>query len=375
MKYTHVQSTSRNTADCDPVVLYSTSTTRLVFLPTLVNNPSNPQASVNGEILYQRKSSKGDWEDLKEFNLSKMKSGEGVHLNLHAQSLLNLYEALGGLYSIHKSEGIPYGTKKFVQATPILEELATMKKSELMKLVSAKGQIGIEAVTRLLNWAVQVDSLGEVLGNLEAADPKALQKINTLVSITSLTEAVKKSKSMLLESDEEKWQTFLTSNTFFLEQLFSVPVILVKGKAYVGGKSISNKGGNVADFLLKNSLTHQAALVEIKTPTAALLKGKYRGGIHNVSDDLTGAVLQVLNYKESLTREFDSIAREYSGTLDACDPPCFVLIGNAKRELTDHSKKKSFELFRRQSSHVQIITYDELIQKTERMIEVLGPAK
>ncbi|MFN2576412.1 MAG: hypothetical protein ABR607_01845 [Pyrinomonadaceae bacterium] len=56
-------------------------------------------------------------------------------------------------------------------------------------------------------------------------------------------------------------------NSFVLEQVFSWPCSIVKDKAYVGGKNVTNTGGKIVDFLLKNRLTQNAALIEIKTPT------------------------------------------------------------------------------------------------------------
>ena len=44
--------TSRKTAECAPVVLKQTQTTRLVFLLTIVDNDSNPSACVHGILCH-----------------------------------------------------------------------------------------------------------------------------------------------------------------------------------------------------------------------------------------------------------------------------------------------------------------------------------
>jgi hypothetical protein len=41
-------------------------------------------------------------------------------------------------------------------------------------------------------------------------------------------------------AEEEFWQNTLAENSFVLEHVFSWPMTIVKGKAYVGGKSVMN---------------------------------------------------------------------------------------------------------------------------------------
>jgi len=366
-----ITSTSKNTAECEDIILNQTSTTRLIFRPILVNNPNDTSASVRGEFFYQRKGAKDQWEDIKEHHLSKMKSGEGVHIALRSAEVLRLFTGLNQLYEIHKVEGIPRGESRFVRASPAIDLLAELNEKELATLISGKAELGLDVVSRLLQWAVKVDGFSEVLGRLETTNADTLRKLNYAVGLTALKETVERCRSMLTNSDEEEWQTFFTENVFFLEPLFPFPIILIKGKAYVGGKTLMNRGGNIADFLVQNELTRNAALIEIKTPVTKLLGKPYRAGIYNVSEELSGAVLQVLNYKDSLSRELDKLTSDLAGEVDACDPPCFVIIGNSKSELNDKVKRKSFELFRRQVSGVQILTYDELLGRTERIIGLM----
>ena len=50
-----VVSTSSVTADTSPVVLNQTDSLRFRFLPTLVTNEKEPQKSVSGKLVYERK--------------------------------------------------------------------------------------------------------------------------------------------------------------------------------------------------------------------------------------------------------------------------------------------------------------------------------
>jgi hypothetical protein len=92
-----------------------------------------------------------------------------------------------------------------------------------------------------------------------------------------------------------------------LSQTFSVPVLILQGKAYVGGTGIDRTGANIVDFLLHNGLTENTALVEIKTPKTALLAGEYRGGVYSPSRELAGAVAQISNYRQSLIEQSSAL--------------------------------------------------------------------
>lgn len=56
---------------------------------------------------------------------------------------------------------------------------------------------------------------------------------------------------------------------------------------------------------------------------------------------------------------------------DVFDPKCVVVIGHGGNELTDNDRRKSFGFYRSQLSDVLVITYDELVQKTQNLIKIL----
>jgi hypothetical protein len=152
--------------------------------------------------------------------------------------------------------------------------------------------------------------------------------------------------------------------------VFSSPVVIVKGKAYVGGKGIENTGGNVLDYLCANELTRNALLIEIKTPLTPLLGSLYRGDIHNVSTELAGAVMQISNSKDALLKNCHALKADSASKFEAFNPPCVVVAGNTG-ELTDTLRLKSFELFRNGLKDVSIITYDELFAKIRHIVDLL----
>lgn len=50
-----VMSSSSNTANISPIPLKVSDKTRLRFVPIMVNNPNDPQKSVEGKIVFERK--------------------------------------------------------------------------------------------------------------------------------------------------------------------------------------------------------------------------------------------------------------------------------------------------------------------------------
>ena len=65
---------------------------------------------------------------------------------------------------------------------------------------------------------------------------------------------------------------------------------------------MSNRDGNVCDFIYQNELSQNIALIEIKTPCTPIIGNSYRA-TYSFSSEMSGAINQVLNYKDSLTKE------------------------------------------------------------------------
>jgi hypothetical protein len=365
------KSTSQVTAQASDIELRETTTTRLVFRPVILDNHNNPEASVKGNFLFQRKSRNSQWEDFETIPLSKVKGGEGYKLELKSAELLHLITHLKPLYDLHRDGGVPRGQRKFVQATPQLEQLAALTADDVSDFLNANTAIGGSLLSKLLNWAVNVDDPTPLIERLVELNPTSLGKLNAAIGLQRLKTALTTWEQNANNSDEEFWQRTLTEHSFVLEQAFSWPTSIVKGKAYIGGKSVFNTGGNIVDFLMSNSLTRSAALIEIKTPSTRLLGSEYRSGIYNVSNDLSGSIMQTLNYKHSLQEDFTNLTRGQSDLFDSFNPQCAVIIGNSAYELNHQSKTKSFELFRHQFPGVIVITYDELFNKTRNLINLL----
>lgn len=367
-----IKSTSRSSAECSDVVLRETNTTRLVFRPMLVENPSIPEAAVKGTFIFQRKSPHDQWVDEETIPLSQLKKGEAYKLAIDSSEILSLYKNLTDLYKLHSESGVPAGDHEFVPVNRQLAEIARMAPSDLGKILAANRAVGSSLLVRLLAWATHADEPAALVEHLIALSPANLRTLNIAVNLQSLKAAIALWQDNQTNADEEFWQRSLTENSFVLEHVFSWPTTILRGKAYVGGKSVMNMGGNVIDFLMSNQVTRNAALIEIKSPTTPLLATReYRSGVYPPSNDLTGGIMQVLNYKHSLQQEYHSLTHGQAYRFDSFDPRCAIVVGSASLELLNEDKRKSFELFRNQFSGVTIITYDELFSRAEQLIRVL----
>lgn len=116
-------------------------------------------------------------------------------------------------------------------------------------------------------------------------------------------------------------------------------------------------------------MTQNVALIEIKTPCTEIVGKPYRE-TYSMSFDMSGAVNQVLNYRDELQKNFNGLTRdlEDGDTVRAFSPKCVVVIG--KINTLNAKQQKAFELYRNSFNNLTIITFDELHQKICDLISV-----
>lgn len=215
------------------------------------------------------------------------------------------------------------------------------------------------------------DHLNKISKILSAPEQKNEIKLDTQVEI-SLAEALNVWSLNRENSSEEFWQALFEKCPAVLSQLFPQSMFQFGSKCYVGGKSVNNSGGNLVDFIYTSKLTQNIALIEIKTPKTKLLGKKYRSNAYSISEDLSGSIIQVLNYKDQLMKEYYKLSEGDGESLfSAFNPKCLVVIGTIESELRDKNQYKSFELFRNNISNIDIITYDELFQKAQDILDMV----
>lgn len=205
--------------------------------------------------------------------------------------------------------------------------------------------------------------------------PEKLAKLRGDIELVTLEALITRYEGMLGENlNEGHWQGFFNENPFVLNMAFGYPVIKVRDQASVGGRKLSGDGEKITDFLVKNSLTNNTAIFEIKTSQTPILKKKpFRDGVYTPSAELSGSINQALDQKYQFQKQIAQIkdnTRLYD--IESYAVHCSLVIGKTP---DGDDQKKSFELFRRNSKDVEIVTFDELLEKLIQLSAFLRAAE
>lgn len=185
---------------------------------------------------------------------------------------------------------------------------------------------------------------------------------------------------------EKAWQHFFERNEwifgFGLDYRF---LGVLQREAHVGNEDLAGRDGAVADFLM--SAGKFTVLVEMKRPDTPLFDiSKNRSGSWKLSAPLVDAVSQILEQKAvwQVRAETNRTASFTSGgdLIDqgTLDPKAILILGSERSfsgsDKEQAIKRRTFELFRRDSRNVEILTYDELYERAKFIVghaEQAGP--
>ena len=74
---------------------------------------------------------------------------------------------------------------------------------------------------------------------------------------------------------------------------------------------------------------------------------------------MSGAINQVINYRDSLMKEYSDLVRTTSRAFTAFNPKCAVIIGQISE--MEHNQIPAFENYRNRLNNIVVITYDEIL--------------
>jgi Shedu protein SduA, N-terminal len=211
-------------AICDVITLREGPQVRLSFVPTLVDDLTQPKAKVEGYFTYERKLATSQGWPIRT-PLSSLKAGEAIKLQLTHTELITLLEHLVPLYKFY--EGKNQGSSPLPAGTQGIVAHRVDSKEELLH-----EQHDEELFSALSNW-------------LETS--YTYWTGNTTNDIESF------------------WQDAFRTRSHVLSQLFAYPIVVFGEKTYVGGKQIFGTGGKYPDFLLNAASTAALLILEIKT--------------------------------------------------------------------------------------------------------------
>lgn len=381
-----VTPTSRRSSMVTPFDLVEkTDSKRVYFKPKIVENPNTPSNRVEGDLVYERKKPTEKFFPTECDEPATTRSSVGSHgalsISLSTSETRALYDGLQRMYSLSGSfDGIPYDRTSFIEASRDLNEALSIVQQNLPTLSMLKDPETanlVKDLLKLLARGLTHKQLARALGDLEEG---TLRQLSNGLNLEILERAVEDIESHLNDPDakEAYWQDdVFCKYPWIISQVFATPCALIQSKAYVGGTIVDGSGASFVDFLYRSELTRDVLLIEIKKPTTKLLSGdSYRSNSYRVSSEMSGALSQVLSYKQTLMTESQSLVAKCSSQFDVVSPRCAIIIGHTNElhdvdGVIDPTKRDTFENFRNCLSGVTVITYDELLQKVKALVRIL----
>jgi hypothetical protein len=184
--------------------------------------------------------------------------------------------------------------------------------------------------------------------------------------------------------DEAVWQQFFENNPWIfgygLSYIFTSRLDNKKLEQVTTGYMVNQSGKRVDAFLKTKGLISSLCFVEIKTHKTPLLHNiSYRAECWPISSELAGSVSQVQKTVQNALLQIRTRMQTYhddgspTGEFTFLyQPKAYVIIGSLNQFITTHGineqKFSSFELFRRNTTNPEIITFDELFERARFIV-------
>lgn len=178
--------------------------------------------------------------------------------------------------------------------------------------------------------------------------------------------------------DETAWQHFFFKNQWLfgygLDYKFQG---VLQKEFHASDTNASGKDGVIADYLMGDN--RFTTFVELKLPSTEIFAGsKNRSNSWRLSTKLIDAYSQILEQKASGQIKIEKTKELYDDSYKlihqhSYDSKTILIIGNWQEICRDPDgikaiKEKTFELFRRDSRNIEILTYDELYERAKFIV-------
>ena len=188
-----------------------------------------------------------------------------------------------------------------------------------------------------------------------------------------------------ISSDESLWQFFFEKNTwifgFGLQYIINIPLENRKLEQVVKGYDVVNRGKRTDALMKSKGIISSLCFAEIKTHKTKLLASSYRPSVYPPSNELSGGIAQIhktiqssLENLQSKINPKDESGNPTGEEIFIYRPKSFLLIGNLNEFSTDkginNEKFSSFELYRRSVNDIEIITFDELLERAKFIVNI-----
>lgn len=179
------------------------------------------------------------------------------------------------------------------------------------------------------------------------------------------------------KSEEKVWQFFLEKNEWIfgygLDYRFQE---ILQREVHLSNTELDGSNAVIGDYLLGDK--RFTTFIELKKPSTPLFgKSKNRSNSWALSNHLIDSVSQILEHKASglIRLEGDNYISGEPMSQKAYDSNVVLIIGSWNElEVSSNSqesniKKKTFELYRRDSRNIEIMTFDELYERAKFIVE------
>ena len=195
-------------------------------------------------------------------------------------------------------------------------------------------------------------------------------------------------RGLKLSRDEDLWQRFFEKNQWIfgygLSYFFVTGFDPGKLEKVVQGYDLVHFGKRVDALMVTRGLINSLCFVEIKTHETDLLeKSAYRSGCWAPSRELAGAVAQVQGTvsvaMKNLSERIQLNDKDGNPTGQEAynfKPRSFIVVGSLKEFISEHGvnqdRLRCFELYRNSISDIEIITFDELYERSRLIVQSVG---
>ncbi len=288
-----------------------------------------------------------------------------------------------------------------------LETMLTLDRTQSTRLIDlikaldsipADGDASVRVDDQLLR---EVFSDPDALSRIYAQDPDRLKELirsdataRDVIALQRRRDVVETMRSWLSDDSafdsessarggpERAWQWLLEANPWILGVGLGGQLLTSwsdeRLEQITSGANIKSSGKRTDALLRTNGIVRSMVFAEIKHHRTDLLAGThYRSACWGPSAELSGAVVQVQQTVRMAMRDLgefvedraDDGARLRTGTF-ITQPRAYLIVGSLRQlEGTDggtiDDKVHSFELFRRNLAHPEVLTFDELLARAE----------
>jgi hypothetical protein len=174
---------------------------------------------------------------------------------------------------------------------------------------------------------------------------------------------------------EREWQEFFEANSWiFGYGLRYAYLRILQREARLAKGDLAGGDVPIADFLLSDSKFTK--LVELKRPSTPLFEAtKNRARSWRLSGELTDAVSQILAQKASWELQANEAVYDSHGTRireQIADVECILIVGSRDQitgtEQEVEIKLRTLELFRRNLRNLEVVLYDELLERARFIV-------